>query len=449
VRQSDSFQGFHSETNSGWKDVNGPDESPFTPTISMNVDGVYVGTAVSSHNAAEICSADFDDLLISPASPPNWVFGNIGLNDPEQLYVALSDGVNTAVVEHPDADAATLTDWEEWNVLLTDFTTVDLDNVQKVYVGFGDRASPSAGGSGAIYVDDIRACPPRCVAEYGKPLYDIAVPYDCVVDEKDLMLVGADWLMRDYVAPPLLGWYKFEGDGTDSSGYGHDANVIGEPNYVVAGQIGQSIQLDGVEDYLIVGSVGISGDFDRTIAGWAKADVPAAQIVDWTNVFGFTSSVAGNGLSFDINRRGGEDFYCIHVYGWEENIIALDQDWHHLAGTYDGTTISWYGDGILVGSAEYLGLNTEDNLQMGKRAHDAGGNWPGQLDDVRVYDKSLTLSEIQSIMDGSLGTITDHHPILSPADVYQNEPQGSQWINFRDYSLIAETYLEEVLWPTP
>jgi hypothetical protein len=45
--------------------------------------------------------------------------------------------------------------------------------------------------------------------------------------------------------------------------------------------------------------------------------------------------------------------------------------------------------------------------------------------------------------------LTLHIPIPSVADVYQGEPQGSQWINFKDYALIAEKYLEELLWPTP
>ncbi|NIP53337.1 MAG: hypothetical protein GWN67_22985, partial [Phycisphaerae bacterium] len=63
--------------------------------------------------------------LVSPL-PPNFVFGNIGTNSAEQLYVALSDGVNTDVVEHNDVNAATLTTWQEWNIPLTDFTTVNL-----------------------------------------------------------------------------------------------------------------------------------------------------------------------------------------------------------------------------------------------------------------------------------------------------------------------------------
>jgi hypothetical protein len=42
-----------------------------------------------------------------------------------------------------------------------------------------------------------------------------------------------------------------------------------------------------------------------------------------------------------------------------------------------------------------------------------------------------------------------HIPIPSDADLYKSEAPGSQWINFRDYALLADKFLEEILWPAP
>jgi len=197
------------------------------------------------------------------------------------------------------------------------------------------------------------------------------------------------------VAPKAsIGWWKFDGDAKDSSGKGHDGTANGEPTYV-AGMDGQAIQMDGVDDFVVVGSVGISGAMPRTIAGWAKADT--TNITDWTNVFGFTSTPdGGNYLSFDIDKIGGANNYCIHVYGWETGYVAIDLEWHHLAATYDGTTVKWYHGGKLAGSAA-LTLNTIDNVQMGKRGHAAGGNWPGAVDDVRIYNYALSELEMKSL----------------------------------------------------
>ena len=192
-----------------WADVNvsqGPDVT--FKQVPMDDPCLYGGAAVTSHNGAQLCVADFNNWDASPwPEGQPWVWGDVGLNDPEKLYVALEDTIGTiAVVEHNDVNAATLTSWQEWNVKLTDFTdftTLNLNAIKKVRIGLGNRVTQPAGGSGAIYIDDIRACPPRCIPLYGKPLGDIATPYDCIVDEKDLALVFAEqnWLCLLYTSP--------------------------------------------------------------------------------------------------------------------------------------------------------------------------------------------------------------------------------------------------------
>ncbi|MHC4498102.1 MAG: hypothetical protein ACYS21_03200, partial [Planctomycetota bacterium] len=155
---SGAFEAKHSDNIFVWQDVNAPNTEPTFPEIAMGTiddPNIYVGSAVTSNNANQICAADFNNLLMSPL-PPNWIWGNIGTNDPEQLYVALSDGTNTSVVEHDDANAATLTEWQEWNIELTEFSGVDFNSVKKIYIGFGDRDAPVLGGSGIVYFDDIR-----------------------------------------------------------------------------------------------------------------------------------------------------------------------------------------------------------------------------------------------------------------------------------------------------
>ena len=96
-----------------------------------------------------------------------------------------------------------------------------------------------------------------------------------------------------------------------------------------------------------------------------------------------------------MNKRGGQNQYCIHVYGWEANIMEIDLEWHHIAGSYDGTTIAWYGDGRFVGSEDRV-IDTEDLVQMGKRAH-SDPMWPGSIDEVRIYNAALSAEGIASL----------------------------------------------------
>jgi len=54
---------------------------------------------------------------------------------------------------------------------------------------------------------------------------------------------------------------------------------------------------------------------------------------------------------------------------------------------------------------------------------------------------------MESWTENWLQAATLHIPIVSDADLYKGEPQGQQWINFRDYGVIAGSWLEKVLWP--
>ncbi|MHC4629274.1 MAG: hypothetical protein ACYTDV_20025, partial [Planctomycetota bacterium] len=76
-------------------------------------------------------------------------------NAAERIFVALN---GAAVVYHDDASVAQIIGWTEWIIELRQFADqgVDLTNVNTITIGFGSKDSPSAGGSGKMYFDDIR-----------------------------------------------------------------------------------------------------------------------------------------------------------------------------------------------------------------------------------------------------------------------------------------------------
>ncbi|MHC4743079.1 MAG: LamG-like jellyroll fold domain-containing protein, partial [Planctomycetota bacterium] len=205
--------------------------------------------------------------------------------------------------------------------------------------------------------------------------------------------------------PNLVGWWRFDGDYTDSSAYGGDGTPHGtDISFASLPERGEVLTLNGTDDYVSVGQVGISGAAPRTVAGWARAESTA--INDWTNVFGFTGPTGTNG-HFNIDVLGDatdcEPGYGIHCYNWQRNIfIGIDLEWHHLAATYDGATVRWYGDGVLIG-AEDNAISPPDNVQMGKRQSN-NNFFPGQIDDVRIYDYPLSDSEVAEIGRANVAT---------------------------------------------
>jgi hypothetical protein len=132
---------------------------------------VYIGLAVTAHNAAATCEAVFTNVTTTGSVGPLWANQDIGIvsNDAEPLYVAVSNSAGTqAVVVGNDPDAATIDTWKEWVIPLQAFADqgLDLTNVDRIAIGLGTKGNMTIpGGSGKIFVDDIRLYQPRESAE--------------------------------------------------------------------------------------------------------------------------------------------------------------------------------------------------------------------------------------------------------------------------------------------
>ena len=63
-----------------------------------------------------------------------------------------------AVVVHPDAGAVLAIEWQKWHIDLGEVRAAgaDVTAVKKMVIGVGDRTNPKPGGTGRIYIDDIR-----------------------------------------------------------------------------------------------------------------------------------------------------------------------------------------------------------------------------------------------------------------------------------------------------
>jgi hypothetical protein len=137
-----------------------------TETISMG-SNVYIGLALTSHDADLTCQAVFSNVTTSGNVAGQWAHQDVGIfsNDAEPLYVAVSNSTgNPAVVVHDNPAAAQIDTWTEWIIPLQTFADqgISLANVDRIAVGLGTRGNMTvAGGSGKMYIDDIRLCQPR------------------------------------------------------------------------------------------------------------------------------------------------------------------------------------------------------------------------------------------------------------------------------------------------
>ncbi len=157
-----NFTVSYSTNGTTWQPVTGaaPRNIPMSPTV-------YVGLALTSHNASATCEAKFSNVTITGTVSPQWAHQDIGIasNAPEPLYVAVSNAAGQpAVAVHPDPAAAQMSTWTEWVIPLSSFADkgINLTNVDRIALGLGTRGNQTApGGSGKMYFDDIRLYRPR------------------------------------------------------------------------------------------------------------------------------------------------------------------------------------------------------------------------------------------------------------------------------------------------
>ena len=154
-----SFRAYYSSNGTAWTQI------AWRPIVSMD-STVYVGLALTSHNNNAVCEAVFSNVTVTGTAGPQWASQDIGItsNAAEPLYVALSNATGApAVVAHPDPAAANVTTWTEWVIPLQDFADkgINLANVDKIAIGLGSTGGTAVGGSGVMYIDDIRLYRPR------------------------------------------------------------------------------------------------------------------------------------------------------------------------------------------------------------------------------------------------------------------------------------------------
>jgi len=287
----------------------------------------------------------------------------------DQMYVKL----NGSKVLY-DGEAANLTraQWQPWNIDLVDFG-VNLSNVTGLSIGI--ERSGAIGGKGIVYVDDIRLYP------YSRELVTPAEPDTA----------------------SLVAHYEFEGNANDSSVNGLHGTIMGEPNFV-AGMLGQTISLDGVDDYVeITGYKGICTADPND----PNSVQPAFSITAWINtsgdgeIMGWGSTPGGTSrVEFRINE---DRLRCESGGNVQGDNTLPDNEWVHVAVTVkENATISYPDVKLYLNGQDDTRKTTDPDalnvvagydVTIGRR-HTSGRWFDALIDDVRIYELALSDAEV-------------------------------------------------------
>jgi hypothetical protein len=205
-------------------------------------------------------------------------------------------------------------------------------------------------------------------------------------------------------------WLFDEGSGEvagDSSGNGHDGTIIGDPNWV-KGKFGEALEFDGVDD--LVDTLYTADDQNEayTVMCWVKLSGKSPH-TSHRLLAGRSNGtpqlwVANTGRAL-AQHKTSSDFQ-----GAEGTTDIPEEEWVHLAGTFDGTTVSVYVNGEEQNRFKPTAPPIENiyTVQMGgfdDILH--GGSWSGcwtnaAIDEVALFSVLLTENEVKSIMQNGL-----------------------------------------------
>ncbi|MEC7542831.1 MAG: LamG domain-containing protein, partial [Verrucomicrobiota bacterium] len=231
---------------------------------------------------------------------------------------------------------------------------------------------------------------------------------------------------------------------------GGNANLVGGTTWA-QGKIGQAIRFNGTNGYLstelFAEDMGIDGKRARTISFWCYVE---GTVGNDPGFYGYGSFLSTDGANqyWAIRRINNQNYSRFQSEHWGYGPYAnhgsdLQNQWVHLAHSYDGSNVIAYRDGSQVFSqarAE-IGTGNQEPLQMGRWRNNNNAYFLGLLDDFRVYDDALTENEIQTI---ALGQDTSEETIRMQFSVLASENPTSFTISGLPAGLLLDEQKGEV-----
>jgi hypothetical protein len=166
------------------------------------------------------------------------------------------------------------------------------------------------------------------------------------------------------------------------------------------GQIVGGLSFDGVGDSVTVASIPSSPAF--TVSAWVKPTSTQdgfARIVETSYSVGVFLGVDSAGPTYKmmVNGGSGSTGNCGAQYGCIQGGAVVNNTWTLVTGTYDGSVGRLYVNGVQVANdTAYPPSTAAMPLTIGTSYAYSYG-WKGGIDDVRIYGRALSPSEVLTL----------------------------------------------------
>jgi len=243
-------------------------------------------------------------------------------------------------------------------------------------------------------------------------------------------------------APPgtlpigLLGWYRGEGNANNSAAPGGGGSTFGNVTYVGRGFAG-AFHFDGQSAAIELPNMWpISAGNQVTLSAWVHPDSSQTGTQRWiVGAAGRFQLILTPANKVAMGFFGADNQW--HTLSNSTELSTFVRYYHYvgvLSASGGSTTLTLYGEGKQVQQATFATMPAADNgchLWIGGVNESASGtcNYTGQffngaIDEVRVYGRSLSSSEIQTLYNADLANVPPptvwYRGEVTPADEQGN-----------------------------
>ncbi len=447
------------------------EEYVYTPSPDTYLSEAYAAVDDAAQTDPELDSLDllrdwsiYNVLGLSFHGDPN--------NDAEPMYVGLKDADGTLVtIEHPDPDL-TEQSWHDWYIKLSDFTDknagLDLENIVRIYLGFGDKDSPASGGTGVVFFDDIQLFTGVCIPGSVTGDFDDT----CVVDYADLEIFtyGFPGEMPTLPTPiinlsaaslgtgPLSSWSNSSGSG---GGTFVDVNSLDSNEPVVEMVAGKKCVTFDTNDMLvwdqnapatITSDTSEPNDFTVIYEVYNPQIADEEQLLTWAQRGGPAGTTAGFGYGSNaayaavVHWNAGDQ---LPDMGFDRGVPVAGQ-WHVIGVTYDGMTETLATDGAIQNLEDKdLAIYADQPVTIGapfevpsdpNAAYIRGtfvptyGSYPftGSVASIKVYGEAIPPGDL-AILTASLAGLSNAETDVKPDNK----------IDFGDLAVLGNNWMQE------
>ncbi len=194
----------------------------------------------------------------------------------------------------------------------------------------------------------------------------------------------------------LVGWWPLNGNANDNSVNGKNGTVVGaSPTTGQGGASNTAYSFNGTSSYISLPGT------------WGGSDMNEMTVSAWYYV------VADTGTFATLVEPTDAAFIHMHLYPSSTGRVYTDTGysapanipqtpvgaWHNLVVSSKSGNTAAYLDGVLQGAVDtstYSYIQSTSTLQIG-RGYSGARYFNGKIDDVRIYNRALTTTDIQAL----------------------------------------------------